>query len=125
MRRRPKDPLPHLPPVIEVDSAGFTRREVAEMFGGIDPSIISKDCIAIGITPYEPLFKKDIWRLYVLACYKRLYPYASRNSFVRLCKDKGDAAALALVHIAGGSREDCDDLIDRFIAKKQTKPLLV
>jgi len=117
-----------LPPVSSLDIESFntfTRREIAEMFGNIEPSIIRKHCMALGITRYEKVPREDIWRLYVLACYKRLCPYASRNSFVRLCKDKGDEAALAIVHIAGGSREDCDDLIDRFIAKKQTKPLLV
>lgn len=127
MRRRPKDPLPHLPPVSFLDIenfATFTRREIAEMFGDIEPSIVSKDCSALGITSYEKVPREDIWRLYVLACYRRVKPYASRNSFVQLCQKQGDAAALAIVRLAGGSREDCDELIVRFVARKQTKPLL-
>jgi hypothetical protein len=95
------------------------------MFGGIDPSIISKDASAIGLSPYAPLSKSDVWRLYVLACYRRVNPGSSRKSFVDLCLQRGDGAALEFVRIAGGSREDCDRLIKNFIARKQTRPLVV
>jgi hypothetical protein len=124
-RRRIKDPLPHLPPIVVVEPPEFTRKDVAEMFGSIDPSIISKDASAIGILPYISLSKEDVWRLYVLACYRRVNPGASRQSFIDLCEKKGDEAAMKYVQLAGGSREDCDRLIENFIARKQTKPLIV
>ncbi len=124
-RRRPRDPLPHLPSPSAVEPITFSRREIAEMFGGIDPSIISRDCTAIGLPEYTPIDCEGVWRLYVLACYKRIRPYSSRESFVELCTKQGDAAALEFVKLAGGSREDCDELIQNFLAKKLTNPLIV
>jgi hypothetical protein len=112
MRKRPKPRLPHLPPIVEVESPTFTRRDIGKMFGGIDSSIISRDCSALGLPEYEPLSSEDVWRLYVLACYKRVRPSASRDSFVLLCTQQGDAAALEFVKLAGGSREDCQELIN-------------
>jgi hypothetical protein len=110
---------------VTVEPVSFTRREVAEMFGGIDPSIVSRDAVAIGLTEYKPINKEGVWRLYVLACYKRAHPFASRKSFVELCTQQGDEVALEFVKLAGGSREDCDRLIENFLAKKLTKPLIV
>ncbi|MBW4422431.1 MAG: hypothetical protein KME13_25015 [Myxacorys californica WJT36-NPBG1] len=125
MRKRPKDRLPHLPSIVDAESNTFTRREIAEMFGGINPSIISRDCSSIGLPECEPIDKEGVWRLYVLACYKRLRPSASRKSFVKLCIQHGDEVALEFVKLAGGSREDCNQLIENFLAKKLTKPLIV
>ncbi|MBW4444133.1 MAG: hypothetical protein KME10_23490 [Plectolyngbya sp. WJT66-NPBG17] len=128
LRRKPKDPLPHLPPVSTLDIEDFTqftRREIAEMFGEIDPSIVSKDCIAMGIKPYEKVPKSDIWSLYVMQCFRRVKPFGHRKELVDLCLTHGDEAAIEYVKLAGGSRADCDHLIEAFIARKQTKPLIV
>lgn len=94
------------------------------MFGDIDPSIISKDASAIGLTAYAPLSKSDVWCLYVMACYRRVNPGASRQSYLDLYTQKGEAAALKFVELAGGSKEDCDRLIEDFLAKKRTKTLI-
>jgi hypothetical protein len=108
-----------------VEPVTFTRREIAEMLGGINPSIISRDCTAIGLPESVPIDKEGVWRLYVLACYKRIRPFASRKSFVNLCVQHGDEVALEFVKFAGGSREDCTQLIENFLAKKLTRPLIV
>lgn len=125
MRRRPKPRLPHLPAIHEVEPITFSRREIAEMFGNIDPSIISRDAAAIGLPEYEQIDLDGVWKLYVLACYKRVRPCASRVSFVEMCTQQGDAAALEFVELAGGSEADCRELVANYLAKKQTKPLII
>lgn len=124
-RRRIRPLLPHLPPIATVEPVEFTRREIAEMFGGIDPSTISKNASAIGLPEYVPLSKADVWALYVMACYQRVNPGSSRQSYIDLYNAKGEAAVLAYVALAGGSKEDCEQLIESFLAKKRTKPLIV
>lgn len=94
------------------------------MFGGIDPSIISKNASAIGLPEYVPLSKADVWALYVMACYQRCNPGASRQSYLDLYKAKGEPGVMAFVSLAGGSKEDCEALIENFLAKKQMKPLI-
>lgn len=120
-----RDPLPFLPrlPDWGVENWDeFTRIELAEMFGGIHPSIISRDCKALGFDEYSAIKRCDVWRIYVLKCWQRKKRGAWRQSFIDEIKKKGDEAVIKeYVLSQGGSKKNCEEMIDRFITKKRTK----
>ena len=79
----------------------------------------------MGIPSYEKVLRADIWRIYILRCYKRLHPWGHRSTFVEIVRSQGDRAALEFVRLAGGSEEHCESLIEKFALEKQMKPLML
>ena len=129
-RRQPVTPLlSRLGRVIEVeDFSSFYRTDIAEMIG-VDPSCISRAAKSLRIDKYDKIPREDIWLLYIFFAWKRKHPYNWAKSYHKeledlgeeMGKEKGDEYFLnKYVYSQGGSRQDCEDMIEDWIARQSS-----
>ena len=108
----------------------FTRSEIAGIFGNrIHRSQISRfQSVLGGIEPYQPINRDGVWGVYVFLCWRQAKRMLSggawtwKEQFQSDYEKLGETAFLEkYVYSLGGSREDCDRMIDEYLAKKNTK----
>ena len=133
-RRKTPLPLPHLkhPKTIAVDTK-FNRVQVAEIFGNVFPSShISKiQNVLEGIREREDLDRDAIWNIYIYQCWKQFQiavydkNHAWKLRFQAEVEEMGeDAFMKRYVYGVGGSREDCDRMVDDYLIKRNTEKLI-
>lgn len=129
VKRPPKDPLPDLisPHNLDVeDWTYFSRVQLAEMFNGLTVSVVSRDLSSLGFEPYNPIHRDDIWKFYVLQCWKRLNPNKARKSYLRELEyyESHNSEFEFLEHYVyaqGGSEKHCQFVVDRYIEAQQQR----
>lgn len=133
MKTKPPLVLLHLKRPPEAETGLFTREEVAEIFHNrIDRSQVSRlQEVLKGIEPYQPLTRADIWKVYVYLSWRDIQiAEGKRHVWRKTFQDEliklGEEAFLKkYVFHWGGSKEDCERLIDDYLARKKTKKLIV
>lgn len=127
-------PLPHLKhPQSISDDPKFTRVQVAAIFGNaFSPSHISKiQDVLEGIDEYDELDRDAIWHVYIFQAWRQFQTtfYGKRHAWKRRFQAEvetmGEAAFMTkYVDKIGGSREDCDRMVDDYIVKRNTEKLI-
>lgn len=122
--------LPHLQHSTVFSQDVFTRSEVAAIFkNAIDAAQVSRisEVLAV-IEPFRPISREGVWGIYVFLCWRQKKTsmegtrWAWREHFQAEYERLGEAEFLqTYVYSIGGSRKDCDRMIDEFLAKKNTK----
>ena len=129
-KRIPPIALPHLQHSTVFHEDVFTRAEVAAIFkNAIDAPQVSRisEVLAV-IEPFRPITREGVWGIYVFLCWRQRRiskegtQWAWREHFPEDYEKLGETEFLrTYVYSIGGSREDCDRMIDEFLAKKNTK----
>ena len=129
-KRSPAIALPHLKRPVGVEPRKFTRAEVAEIFNNaVHPSQVSRfQEVLAGIEPHELIDRDGVWCVYVFLCWRQLKTlrdgtrHTWKKRFQSEFEEMGEVRFLdEYVHGPGGSREDCDRMIDDYLVKKNTK----